>query len=257
MTKYCRALTCILLWCAALIAEAYAFSIEPGRIELAIPAGRQRGKTVTIDNRDSDESLHLKIYATDVIFLPDGTNDFPQAGATAWSCVKWVRVTPDEIDVPAKKTQTVRVNVTVPQGAQGGYYGMLFFESGMPSPTKGLNINFRVGGLVDVSVPGTEQFSAKVAHISLSSPKKIEVGIFNEGNVLVRPKGKVKIMDARGKRIKQIDFNPAGWGVLPRSLRKLYVDLDKPLTSGQYTIRVEINYGTKYLLVGESPVQVQ
>jgi hypothetical protein len=257
MTKYSRALVCVLLWSVALVTEIYAFSIEPGRIELVIPPGRQRGKTVTVDNRDSDEPLHLKVYVTDVIFLPDGTNDFPQPGATTWSCAKWVRMTPDEIDVPAKKTQTVRINVAVPEGAQGGYYGMLFFESGAPSTTKGLSINFRVGGLIDITVSGTEQRSAKVAHISLSNPKKIEVGIFNEGNVLARPKGKVKIMDARGKRIQQLEFNPRGWGVLPRSLRKLYVDLDKPLASGQYTVRVEVNYGTKYLLVGESPVQVQ
>ncbi len=255
MMRHYRAVVCALWWSAVLVADAYAFSIEPGRVELVIPPGRQRGKTITVDNRDSDEPLHLRIYVTDVVFLPDGTNDFPEPGATAWSCAKWVRLTPDEIDVPAKKTQTMRINVTVPVGAQGGYYGMLFFESGTRN-AQGLNINFRVGGLIDVSVPGTEQRSAKIAHIALPGPKQVEVGIFNESNVLIRPKGKIKIMDARGKKIKQLDFNPRGWGILPRSLRKLYTDMDQPLASGSYKVRIEVNYGTKYLLVGESPVQV-
>jgi hypothetical protein len=235
--------------------EACAFSIEPARIELSIPAGKQKGKAITIDNSMSDEPLHLKIYMQDVVFLPDGTNDFPPAASTVYSCANWVKIIPEEIDMPAGKTQNIRISVSVPAQAKGGYYGMLFFESSAGT-AQGLNINFRIGGLVDITVTNTEERSAKIGNIALNTPKQIDIDIFNEGNVLLRPKGKIKIFDTRGKRIKQIDFNLQSWGVLPKSMRKFHTELDRPLSQGQYTIKAEIDYGTRYLLVAELPVRV-
>jgi hypothetical protein len=84
------------------------------------------------------------------------------------------------------------------------------------------------------------------------------VSIFNEGNILIRPKGRIKILDARGKKkLKQIDFNQRELGVLPKTLRKFYVELKEPLASGKYVLKAEIDYGTKYLLVGELPIDIE
>jgi P pilus assembly chaperone PapD len=258
MSKTRKRLLCggaVLSFFLILSQELFAFSVEPARIELNIPAGRQRGKAVTVDNTQSDEPLHLKVYMTDVIFLPDGTNDFPDAGTTEWSCASWVKVVPEEIDVPAGRSVNVRVNVSVPEGVKGGYYGMLFFESSSTA-SQGLSFNFRLGGLLDVSVTNTEERKASISNIALNNPKQIEVDIYNSGNILLRPKGKIKIFDARGKRIKQVDFNPQGWGVLPKSTRKFYAEPDKALAPGDYKLKFEIDYGTKYLLGAELPVNV-
>lgn len=245
-----------LISCFALTQEAYAFSIDPARIELSIPPGRQKGKTIVADNSKSDQPLHLKIYLQDVMFLPDGTNDFPPAGSTAWSCANWVQVIPEEVDVPAGKTKSVRVSISVPQEAKGGYYAMLFLES-TPTYIEGLGINFRLGAIVDVTVANTEVRQARLANIAFAKPKQIQVDIFNEGNVLIRPKGKVKILDAQGKKIRQLDFNTQRLGILPKTLRKFSLELDTALTKGKYSLKPEVDYGTKYLLVGELPFEIE
>lgn len=245
-------------FCFILKEEAYAFSIEPARVELSIPAGKQRGKTITVDNTKSDEPLHLRMYTQDVVFLADGTNDFPPAGSTSRSCANWVRIIPEEIDVPAGKTGTIRINLSVPAEAKGGYYGMLFFESGS-GYIQGVGINFRLGGLLDVSVPKTEVLSAKVSDIAFVKPKQIDIGIFNKSNILIRPKGKIRILDPQDKKkkIKQIDFNPNRSAILPDSLRKISSQLDAPLPKGEYILKAEIDYGTKYLLVAELPLRIE
>ncbi len=250
MKLFGRILTGVFILLAICISDSFALSIEPARLELSIPAGRQRGKVVTIDNSDSPDPVHLKIYMEDVVFLPDGTTDYPPAGSTEYSCSKWIKVIPEEIDVPAKRSMNVRVNVAVPEGARGGYYGMLFFET-TPTVNNGLGINFRLGGLVDVSVTGTEERKASLANITWDRPNTVEIQVFNEGNVLIRPKGKIKIFDSRNKRVALADFNPQGWGVLPKSSRVLKAQLKESLKSGQYRLRAEIDYGTKYLLGGE------
>ena len=237
--------------------EGFTFSVEPPRAELVIPPGKRRGKTVTINNTKADQPTHLVTYVTDVIFLPDGTHDFPPAGSTEWSAAKWVQVSPTELDVPAGKSAEVRISVAVPEGAQGGYYAMVFFES-MPSYAQpGIGVNFRIGALVDVTIPGTAVYQAKLANLTLAPPYSIVVEIFNEGNVLIRPKGKLKIFDGAGRRVGQEDFNPDRLGVLPRTLRRLTQKLTTPLTPGTYRLRAEIDYGAKQIVLGELPVVVR
>ena len=63
-------------------AQGFSFSVEPARIELSVPAGKQRGKSVTINNSRSDAPVHIKVYAQDIVFLPDGTNNFQSPGTT-------------------------------------------------------------------------------------------------------------------------------------------------------------------------------
>lgn len=254
MKKFIFIILCLIL-CPKLNNEAQAFSIEPARIELSMPAGRQRGRMVTIDNSKSDEPLHLKIYVEDIIFLPDGTHDFLAAGSTEWSCAKWVKIIPEEIDIPAGRAQSVRINVSLPEGAKGGYYAIVFFES-IPTYIEGLGINFRLGGLLEVTVTDTEIRQAKLANLSFIKPTQIAVDIFNEGNVLIRPKGRIKILDSRKRKIKQLDFNAQRLGILPKTLRKFYLDLEEPLGKGDYHLKAEIDFGIKYLLVGELPVRV-
>ena len=237
-------------------ALAFSFSVEPSRVELSVPAGKQRGKSVAINNSHSDAPLHLKVYAQDIIFLPDGTNNFQPAGTTDWSCAKWIRTVPGEIDIPAGEVQDVRVSVTAPADARGGYYAMLFFESAPSYTESGLGVNFRIGALTQVTIPGTEAYQAKLANISVAGVSDLQLEIFNESNVLIRPKGAIKVFNAGGKKVAQHDFNLHGVGVLPRTLRQFHVDLGS-LAAGAYRLKAEIDYGAPYLLVGERSFEIK
>ena len=249
----------ILFLIPAHTAWAFSFSVEPARIELSVPAGKRRGKIVVVNNSRSDQPLHVKMYVQDVVYLPDGTNDYVPPGSTEWSCANWLSITPTELDVSAGKSAEVRISAIAPEGAQGGHYAIVFFET---SPTytaqQGVGVNFRLGALTEIIVPNTEQHQATLAKMSLTKPREVGVDIFNEGNVLVRPKGKVKIFDQHGKRVGQVDFNPQRLGVLPKTLRSFHVPLDRvSLSRGTYRVKAEIDYGTKYLLVGELPFSVE
>lgn len=237
-------------------AVAFSFSVNPTRIELAVPAGKQRGKAVRLDNTRSDTSVHIKVYVQDVLFLPDGTGNFPAPGTTDWSCASWIQVVPQELDIPPGQSQQVRLSVAVPSGTLGGHYAMVFFESSPSYVERGVGVNFRIGSLVQVTVPGTEVYQAKLADF-LVDGSKARLHLFNDGNLLIRPQGKIKVFSLDGrqqKKVAQLPFNPTGLGVLPKTLRVFTVPLDT-LPIGQYHLRAEIDYGTRYLLVGERDVE--
>ena len=250
-------LMALLAFASAAGAEGFSFSIEPARVELTAPAGKRRGKVVVVNNSHSDKPLHLRTYMRDVVYTPDGTHEFPEAGSTEWSCASWLQVTPAVIDVPAKRTAEVRISATAPADAKGGHYAIVFFESEPTLTEIGVGINFRIGALVEVAVPNTTVMEAKLTNMLFQPPKSLVMEIFNNGNVLVRPKGKIKLQDAAGNRTAELDFNAQALGILPRTLRRYVTPIESPVAKGTYRAKAEIDYGSRYLLVGELPVTIE
>ena len=238
-------------------AWTFSFSVEPSRIELSIPAGKRRGKTVTIDNSKSDRPTHLKIYVQDISYLPDGTNDFLPVGSTAWSCASWLQTTPAELDIPAGRTAEVRVSALVPEGARGGHYAIIFFETTPSYTEKGIGVNFRIGALVEITVPQTEVRQATLVNLAWAPSQHVLVSLFNQGNALMRPKGRLKVLDSRDKTVVQQAFNSNRLGVLPGTTRQFDEPVKQALTPGSYRLRAEIDYETAQLLVGELTIVVK
>jgi hypothetical protein len=234
----------------------FGFSVEPSRIEVVVPAGKRRGQTLIVKN-DRSEPMHLTTYVRDVVYLPDGTGDFPEEGSTDWSCARWVHVVPEELEIPAKSSQEVRVSVIAPPDASGGRYAMLFFETG-PSYAQedGIGVNFRIGALIQAVIPGTERYAASMKNVIVTPPSEIRTELFNDGNLLIRPRGQIKLFEAGGKKVRQVPFNPNLVGVLPSTLRTFSSTLEEPLPPGAYRVRVEVDYGARDILVGERSFDV-
>lgn len=231
--------------------RAFGFRVDPARVEVEVPAGKRRGRTLRVTNTKQEGAVHLSTYVRDVLFLPDGAHEFPPPGSTDWSCADWIEVVPKEVNIPAGYTQDVRVSVRAPEGAVGGHYAMLFFETG-PSYTEGhIGVNFRIGALVDVAIPDTQEYAAKLQDVAFDGPSTIRVEVFNLGNVLIRPKGVIKIFEGNGQKIHELPFNPNHVGVLPQTLRVFSTELEEPLPSGTYRLKAEVDYGTRTLIVGE------
>ena len=246
---------CLGLLAVSEAAWAFGFRVDPSRVEVSLDRGTRRGKTLTVHN-DREESLHIKTYLADVLFLPDGTNNFPPAGSTEWSCASWVQVVPSELEIPAKTSQNIRVSVIAPPDAQGGHYAMLFFETVAPPAKQGIGINFRIGAFVETTISGTEEYAMKLSDMAVTPPATLTIKLFNEGNVLVRPEGKLKILTEAGEKLREQDFNPNHVGVLPKTLRSFVISLKEPLQAGRYLLRTEIDYGARTLLVGEHPFTI-
>ena len=237
-------------------AWAFGFGVEPAKVEVSVPAGKRRGQTLTVKNAKPDAPVHLTVYVRDVVFLPDGTHEFPPAGSTDWSCAGWVSFVPKELDIPANASQEVRVSVAVPEGATGGHYAMIFFETGPSYAEQGIGVNFRIGALVEAVVPGTERYDAKLRDLSFVPRNGAVAALFNNGNLLIRPSGLIKVFDGSGKKVRQVPFNPNTLGVLPKTLRTFSVEFEEPLPDGTYQLKAEVDYGARTIIVGERSFHV-
>ncbi|MFA6079749.1 MAG: hypothetical protein WC779_08405 [Candidatus Omnitrophota bacterium] len=246
--------------------EAVNLNIDPPRVELSIKPGEEKHGYIVISNLDTTgDAAHVRVYVQDLVYLPDGSNDFLPENSTPWSLSEWIKVGPTEFDIPPGKQEMVRFVMNVPQGATGGHYGVVFFETGVsPSKSKevGASVNIRLGTIVLVGVEGTQTFKAKLKGISVTGPDddgafETSYTVFNEGNTLVRPKGTLKIIDAKKNQVDEIDVNKEKSGVLPQTSRRFSQKYTKTLPAGTYFAQVMLDYGGDVLLGGQTSFTVK
>lgn len=247
------------------VSWAMKMNIDPARVEISVKAGEEKSGTVTVLNYDETGSMRVKAYVQDLVYLPDGSNDFLAPGSTPWSLGSWIKIGPTEFEIPAGKQEAVRYIISVPKDAKGGRYGIIFFETiTPPSQAKevGATVNVRLGSILLVTVEGTKTIKAKLTGMSTGTEKDKAFGIYwtvyNDSNVLVRPFGTVKIIDSVKKEVAAIDVNKEKSGVLPKTSRKFtayYKDAAK-LPKGEYYAQIVLDYGGDALLGGQSKFKI-
>ncbi|NQT46188.1 MAG: hypothetical protein HQ593_01755 [Candidatus Omnitrophica bacterium] len=252
------------------IAHGFRINIDPPRVSLSVAPGKQKSSYITVSNMGSDQPMYVRAYLEDVVYLPDGTNEFLPIGSTPWSCGEWAQLRPAEFEIPPNREESVKITVKVPEGIEGGRYAVVFFETTGPTakPKEGgtANISLRLGSILSVIVPGTEVYDAKLINFGVSLEEAEEEGkdiykvsctIFNQGNVLIRPKGSVKIIDSAEVKVAEISVNADQSGILPRTSQNFLVDIDRELAGGDYTAQVIIDYGGEELIAGQTSFSVK
>ncbi len=240
-------------------AYALKINITPPRVELSIAPGEEKMGHITITNFDKTGSMRVKVYVQDLVYLPDGSNDFLPPNSTPWSFADWIKVGPTELDIAPGNEAVVRYLISVPKDVKGGRYGVIFFEVVVP-PSKvrevGASVTMRLGSIILVTLEGTEVYQARIANIKTAKPKgdkpfSVSCTVENQGNILVRPHGTVKIIDEDKNQIAELGMNTDKGGVLPGTSRKFTVEYESKLPKGIYYAQVVLDYGGEKLLGGQ------
>ncbi len=253
--------------CSLVVNGAYALkvNIDPPRVELSIKPGEEKSGFVTVQNYDETGTVHMKAYVQDLVYLPDGSNDFLPVGSTPWSLGDNIKIGPTEFDIAPGKQEMVRYSITLPKDTKGGRYGVVFFEVTVP-PAQfqqvGANVNVRLGSVMLITAENTDVLKAKLKVIAVAKPKEgkpltISCTVYNEGNVLARPVGTATIIDSKKVKVAEVPMNAEKGGVLPDTNRVYSAEYkDKPLTKGTYHVQVVLDYGGATLLGGQTKFEV-
>jgi hypothetical protein len=238
--------------------------ISPVRSDLTINPGSSQVVDVVVQNVTSSAAT-LQGVVND--FVADGNetgtpklilnaNDFAPTHS-----LKRLVAPIANFNIAAGATQDVKVKIIVPANAVGGgYYGAVRFAPASADTTKNLALSASVGSLFLVKVPGniTEQLVIKSFDVRkttdgnqassfFTSPKSLEsvIRFSNTGNIQLEPFGKLSLKKG-GKVLQQVEINnttPPG-NVLPDSIRRFNVPLDKVGSFGKYTLEGDFGYGS-------------
>ena len=196
------------------------------------------------------------------MYLLGGSNDFLPVGSTPWTLGGLLKIGPTEFDLGPGKQEVVRYVVSLPPDAKGGRYGVIFFEVAMP-PSQfervGAAMNVRLGTILLVTVENTDIVKVKLKGVSVAKPKvdvplTISCVVYNEGNVLARPTGDVKLINEAKEEVAAFSINKDKSGVLPKTNRTYFAEYKDgaALKKGTYYAQVVLDYGGEAYLGGQT-----
>ena len=214
--------------------DAAGITISPPKFEFEIEPGNAVVGEIKIVN-DEDRELTLVTNVQDFIAGGEtGNPQFinPEENDESISLGKWVQVLESEIIIEPRSKKTVQFTITVPENAEpGGHYGTIFFAP--PAGGGQLSVVQRIGSLVLVRVKGeikeagaletygsytlaqnTNFKDAVEKKFYENTPVKFAIRYRNDGNVHLKPQGKIEIFNTFGKQLEQIGIknvlNPQG-----------------------------------------------
>jgi hypothetical protein len=202
--------------------------------------------TINDFTASGDESGRPNIILDDNVFAP------------SHSLKRMAKVQGDITLKPAEE-RNVKVTITIPgDAAGGGYYGAVRFAPVNPGdPNSNVNLSASVGSLVLLRVNGTITENMSIASFDVRNKNKSKtffnsnkdlknvIRFENTGNVQVEPFGKVTLKRF-GKEVAQYEVNsniPRG-SVLPDSIRRFELNMDKLSSFGKFTLEGSFGYGT-------------
>ena len=191
------------------------------------------------------------------IFAADGTT-----GATTGTVYltdsapkvtgSWIQLAQTELTLPPNKQSTVPFTVTVPAGAAagefvGGIVAETVAEVSGPKSQQKANVQIKVRNLsivaVQVNLPGPKITKFTISKVVIGGSKgfqQVLVHVTNDGNVLMKPTGSVKITNTSGVAIQTIPFKMDTF--LPHTSIDYPIVLKKGLPPGNYTANVSLAY---------------
>jgi hypothetical protein len=217
-------------------------------------------------------SLYIQNLGTIPATLHAAVNDFVAAGDESGRpniildeneyapshSLKRLTTPPADFTVAPGENKEVKVTIIVPKNAAGGgYFGAIRFEPADAEDQENLNLSASVGSLMLLRVNGDVKEDLTVE--SFDVRKKNIPGVFflnkkdltadvrfkNNGNIHVEPFGKVTLKRF-SKVIAQYEINDADirGNVLPDSVRKFSVALNKVGDFGKYSVEGNFGYGS-------------
>lgn len=250
-----------------------AIKVAPVRTDLTIQPGDSRQLSITIQNLTST-TVEYEAIINDFVA---GNGEAGQPAlildankyAPSHSLKRYITAIPN-VTVGGGQSKDVTVYISIPKNAAaGGYYGAVrFAPAGSADPTKNVTLSASVGSLILVKVPGDikenvtlESFDIRTniaadsgSSFFTSNKNLYAVARFkNTGNVHEQPFGKV-VLKRGGKVLQTVEINstdPRG-NVLPDSIRRFGVKLDKVGLWGRYTVEGNFGYGSSGQLVSGS-----
>lgn len=245
--------------------------VSPVRSDITVNPGQTKIVTITVTNITSTPAS-LQAVINDFSASSDESgqpaiilksNQF----AKSHSLKRFAKPVPNFTLQPGEQ-KNVSVTISVPADtAGGGYYGAIRFAPATPgAPNQTVSLAGSVGSLVIATVPGDIKDQLTISSFDVRSgvhPRSLftnhngitgVVRFQNSGNVQEQPFGKILLKDRSGKILGQyeINNNDVRSNVLPDSIRKFSVPLDKVGTWGVFKLEGNFGYGSNGQLLAAS-----
>lgn len=249
--------------------SAKALTLVPPSLEYKTAPGQTIDGVVKLINNENRTLVLTPSTANFGAKDETGDPDF-KFGAPPEDLASWIKIDTTTVTLDLGETKEIPFKIEVPANADpGGHYAGIFFSSGGTASGGGqIGVQSKLGSLIILTVDGNIREQATIDSVKINGPTTIgrppvdfQIRIKNGGNVHIKPKGKVTILNMFGGEVESLTL-PQDKNVLPGQTRLFEVTWVKNAASakkgsffneisaefsnfalGTYTANVEVTYG--------------
>lgn len=163
----------------------------------------------------------------------------------------WIRIADDELTLAPGESRVVGFTVAVPADAEAGQHLGAVVAANV-TPKQGakagviqIETQSRAVTAVQLTLPGATVEQITVTGLTVGGwqgQQTIDVGLRNDGNVLVKPTGTLVVTDAQGQELQRLPLHLDTF--VPRTTIHYPILVQRQaLGTGQYRASVELSYG--------------
>ncbi len=251
-----RLLTTMALAFAFSFALAADLGITPPRQSLTTAPGSTVTTTVTVLTTAATEQ-QVRADLSDWTFDVSGELRFLPPATIPTSASGWIALESGDLILAPGETRDVRLEITVPEDAEGTHHAMVFFTVVPPSSDAdgvGVTTTTRVGLTVYITVAGTERSGSELVDLYQPDPTTLAAVVVNTGNTVMRLGGAIELRNEAGDVVHRLPVPDVP--VLRESEREVRFDLPEDLEPGFYVVLALIEDDRGGLLAGELPIEI-
>jgi hypothetical protein len=243
-------------WSTSTSGQQNSVAITPATIDAPVKRGTSYTQIFTLTN-GTNTRLRFKCSAADMGYDDNHNRVNARAGSLERSASLWIEFLPAEVVVEAHSSQAVKILVTVPLTAAGGYYSVPVFEaipadevisSASVTPkanTAKATFGIRFNGLMmfttlDAAEYNIEILGGKITPPSPSMELAMQLDIRNRGNAHARVRGNFAILNSAGTLSGRGTIKETRY--MPDQQKMLETTWTGELAPGKYTAVITLSY---------------
>jgi hypothetical protein len=189
-------------------AQGTSVAITPAYVDAQVKRGTAYSKNFTITN-NTKARLLFNCSVADYWYDEQNKRVEGRPGTFPRSASTWVQFSPTEVVVEPNSSASVKLLITVPSGAAGGYYAAPVFEAKpLSSEPNGNSIRTSVGisihGVLMLTTADAAEYNVEIMGGRLKPPTasselEMQLDVRNRGTAHARVRGVYALLDAAGK----------------------------------------------------------
>ena len=216
------------------------FVVDPGRLQVSLPPNSKRMVAIKFTNV-SDNPLTIGLTAHKLTQQPNGALQILDDGPVP---PIGITLTPDTITIAPKRTTTVRVTVSLDDGASGdNWFAISARTATGDSMSEEVYGNARVPETVKVRFQPKLSIVAKEIGYVSGVPISVDYEVSNLGNIALQPHPSAVVMEGGLAGVATLEVPPLGdGGILPGSTLHNRLMLPLGLKPGAYAVEISYQY---------------
>ncbi len=229
--------------------EVVTLSVSPPVFELTANPGDELKNVIRVSN-PHEEPVKVSVDTRNFVAVGEGGSVGLTEEKTPYSLASWISVSPTEVEIPGESSRYFNIKTEIPLNAEpGGHFGSVVFKTGGGTVAEtGAAVTQELGSLFLLRVSGKVNEDGRVESFSTEKqfweygPVRFDLRVKNNGNVHIKPQGKIVIKDMLGREVTEVEVDPQN--VLPDAVRKFSPTWEKEILFGKYTATASLVYGS-------------